>query len=441
MFGIEHKITDSSLYLLHDMLESMLFNTEYEINNIPTDQTQEIQVLKAKVERWKSELFAFENKIAKLRAGYFQFSVEELFYMYGQFDKYISIDFHKFSDSSKKYGRIIGGMIVYGKNERKNLQEIIALGNISRTNGLVKIDVSSTSELSPQNIKDLLETGFKCWDIHKLLVLASPLKNSFSQRGKKEIPNTININININTKGTDLFKLALYNLNMRLDNGGLLIENEWNKYYGYSIHYHPELKKIEILREKLYDKSGRILEKVRFFELVAAYTNSNFTVTEKNEFLGLLRKRKKERFEVLKGELRKSNINSIEIFKTNHPEIYVEIHKTVLAFEDEVLTFSKSLIPVYWDFKSYLHIYLRHCSELQPSGHFKSKTPFAYSQKDIRRILKMAVEKLEDTIQNKLSQGIDFRTYGEKALYFNGNYYSMRIESNGRIDSFYPHDS
>ena len=72
--------------------------------------------------------------------------------------------------------------------------------------------------------------------------------------------------------------------------------------------------------------------------------------------------------------------------------------------------------------------------------HFKAKTSFSYKQKDIRRILSIAVKQFENKIQARLSKGLDFRTYGEKALYFNGNYYSMRIESNGRIHSFHPNE-
>jgi hypothetical protein len=50
----------------------------------------------------------------------------------------------------------------------------------------------------------------------------------------------------------------------------------------------------------------------------------------------------------------------------------MEVQNTALTFDDDVLTYTKSPIPVYWDFKSYLHIYLRHCDELQPAGHFKA---------------------------------------------------------------------
>ena len=56
-------------------------------------------------------------------------------------------------------------------------------------------------------------------------------------------------------------------------------------------------------------------------------------------------------------------------------------------------------------------------------------------------MLEIAIRKLSDKINDRLSDGKDFRVYGDKALYFNGNYYSLRIENTGRIDSFYPQDS
>ena len=75
-----------------------------------------------------------------------------------------------------------------------------------------------------------------------------------------------------------------------------------------------------------------------------------------NEFSVLLKSRRIERFEILKVELTKTGINSLEKFKADHPEIFMEVYKTSLTFDDDVLTYTKSPIPVYWDFKSYLHI-------------------------------------------------------------------------------------
>lgn len=438
MFGLTHKLNDSLLYITHDMVENLLANAETSLTNIPKENAAEIAKQILTIAYYKQELQKFEDDIGEQRKLSFQFSIEELYYMYGQFDSFTGIEFHKFSDAAKKYGRNIGGVFVYGKSERKNLESLIKSSSIPRTNGLIKIDVSSNYNLTPELVREIITVGFNSADIHKILASNIPMTNSYSQVGKKEIPNTININFD--PKETDPCKLALYIIDMRLNNSETLIENDWNKYCGYTIYYSPELKQIEFLKSKIYNEDGLQKKEVRFYELVAKNTNSDINEDELNELSGLLKKRSLERFDVLKIELRQTNINSIEQFKIKHQGIYYEIHKTALGFDEEVLSIGKFPIPIYWNFKSYLHIYLRHCEELQPDGQFKAKTPFAYTQKDIRRILKIAVNKLIDKIQSRLSKGSDFRTYDEKSLYFNGNYYSLRIESNGRVDSFYPYE-
>ena len=195
MFGLTHKISDSSLYLLHDMVEGMLQNAEHNLNQIPKDNEQEIAQQLLTIAYYKQELQNFEQDITEQRKQSFQFSVEELYYMYGQYDKFVGIEFHKFSDAAKKYGRNIGGIFVYGKNERSDLQTTISSDNIPRTNGLVKIDVSSNYNLSEQQVKELIEIGFNSGDIYEILNSNTPLANAYTQKGKKEIPNTININV------------------------------------------------------------------------------------------------------------------------------------------------------------------------------------------------------------------------------------------------------
>jgi hypothetical protein len=52
--------------------------------------------------------------------------------------------------------------------------------------------------------------------------------------------------------------------------------------------------------------------------------------------------------------------------------------------------------------------------------------------------LKIAIENLAKQINTRLKEGKDFRVWGDHSLYFNGNFYGLRIEGNGRVDSFYP---
>ena len=78
------------------------------------------------------------------------------------------------------------------------------------------------------------------------------------------------------------------------------------------------------------------------------------------------------------------------------------------------------------------------CDELEIEGHFENKTKFQYTQKDIRRILKIAIENLKDKINEKLKEGKEFRIWGDRSIYFNGNHYSLHILKDGRVAAFHP---
>ena len=122
MFGINQKLSDKLLYHFHDMVENIFDNAAIEFENTPQDNVEDKAKLLVSLARWKQELNSFEKDIEEQMKQSFQFSVEELYFMYGQYDKYIGFEFHKFSDAAKKFGRNIGGIIQYGKSERKNME-------------------------------------------------------------------------------------------------------------------------------------------------------------------------------------------------------------------------------------------------------------------------------------------------------------------------------
>ena len=437
MFGLTHKISDSSLYLLHDMAEGMLQNAQHILSETPVEKVHDIEKYQIQVAYYKQELEIFKNDIEEQRNRAFQFSKEELYINYGQYDKFVGVVFHKFSPAAEKFGRNIGGIFIYDKSERKDLEAIISSDNIQRTCGFVKMDVSSKYPLSDEQVKELKEVGFSSGDIYEISSSISTVPNKFAQKVDKEIPNRYNLKVDF--FNVDQCKLELYTLNMILKCNRSLIKSEWDKYYGYNLFYYPEIKENKILADKIFNEDGTIKKEVRFYELIAKKLNKEITKIELQELSILLRNRRIERFDILKTELKKAGIRSLSQFKAIHPDIYLEIYLASLTFEDDVLSNANSTIPIYWDFKSFLHINLRHCLELQPDGPYKAKTPFSYKQKDIQRILKLAIEQLEDKIQTAISQGRAFSIYGEKALYFNGDYYYLKIDSNGSVASFYPY--
>lgn len=410
---------------------------EHELLQLKPEQIEESKKLKMQIANYRHMLTEFDTNIAKQREEMFQFSIEELYFMYGQYEnRFFAIEFHENSDSSKKYGRNIGGTIIYTKSEREALDDSIKSGTVPRTNGIVKFDPTNNYNL-PEELKDQLrKDGFMSGDIYEIMAHNSPQQRSFREEGVKEIPNTHTIELNMTN--LDPHKMCLWVLSQRFNDGGILIDAEWNQFCAYSMHYKPESRDLDFIKERGFDANGNKKKEVRFYELNAKIFNMDVTPEETHEFAELLVERSKARIEIIREELTKSTNKSLEKFGEEYPKIYKEIRGRATVFEDETLECYETIIPIYWDFKSYLHIYLRHCSELQIEGHFKKKTQFQYSYKDIKRVLKIAIEKLASQINTRLKEGKDYRVWGDHSLYFNGNFYGLRIEPNGRVNAFYP---
>lgn len=436
MFGITHKINEGSLYMLNDMVENQLENSKKELSELSPENEERLIFLTSQIKYYESELKKFKTDIETQLAEKFQFSVEELYAMYGQYEKYISIEFHKFSESAQKFGRNIAGVLAYRKSEREELEKVISEENVPRTNGYTKIDCSIYEKITEAQKTELIETGFKSGDIYEVLESDMPKIKSYNQSGRKEIPNTITVNVD--PTDFDPNRAFLWLFSKRIKNGDILIEEEWSKFCGLSLYYEPGSEKFDLIKEKGFNENGVKKSMVRFYELEAKLYATDITKEEILEFNDFLKNRRIERTEAIKYEIKRSTNKRLETFEEKYPEIYRELQKSIVEFETESLVHYEVVKPIYWDYEGYLHIYLRHCDELEIEGHFENKTKFQYNQKDIKRILKIAIEKLSPQINEKLKEGKEFRVFGDRTLYFNGNHYSLHILSDGRVVAFHP---
>lgn len=437
MFGIKNKINDTSLYMLNDMVENQVINAKKELSDLQPENTERQNFLTAQIRYYESELHSFKADIEKQLSEKFQFSVEEIYGMYGQYDnKYISIEFHKFSESAVKFGRNISGIVYYYKREREELEKVISNGNVPRTNGMIKIDCSNDENLSKEQKVDLIQNGFKSGDIYEILAVNLPSIKSFNKTGIKEIPNTINIYFD--PTGFDPNRAFLRLYSQRIKNGSILIDEEWAKFCGLSLYLNPSSENFDLIQQQGFNEAGKKKPLVRFYELEAKLRATDISAEEILEFNDFLIQRREIRTDIIKKEIKRSTNKKLQQFEEEYPEIYLEIQKSIVQFETESLEYYDMITPIYWDYEGFLHIYLRHCDELSIEGHFENKTKFQYSQNDIKRILKIAIEKLKPQINERLKNGKEFRIYDDRTLYFNGNHYALHILSNGRVAAFHP---
>ncbi|MGI9582280.1 hypothetical protein ACR1PO_13760 [Chryseobacterium sp. RRHN12] len=436
MFGIEHKITDGSLYLLSDMIDGLSLSAIEELKRLPESETIKKLELKAKIEWYKVETEKFQKDINDQLKEKFQFSSEDLYAMYGQYDKYISIEFHKFSESAKKFGRNISGIIKYLKSEREQFDSLLTQNTTQRTDGLIKIDCDQEKDLTIQQKIELKELGFRSSDVYQILTTNLPKVKSYDQPGRKEIPNTITVNFDPTDFDPNSAFFWLYG--QKVKHGEQLIDDEWARFCALSIFFDPESQNVDIIKEHSLNPDGSLKSIVRLYELEAKFNSKIIKPEELSEFNDLLKSRREQRIEAIKYEIKRSTNKKLEVFETEYPEIYKELMKSTVQFQDESLVYFHMEKPIYWDYEGFLHIYLRHCDELAIEGHHETKTKFQYTQEDIKRILKIAIDRLTPQINERLKEGKDFRLYGDKSLYFNGNHYALHILETGRVAAFHP---
>lgn len=437
MFGVKEKINEDSLYVLNDMVENQVANAEKELSELSSENKERIEFLTTQIENYKDEFKRFKTSIENQLKESFQFSIEELYAMYGQYEnRYVSIEFHKFSESAVKFGRNITGFIIYQKREREDLEKTLSLETVPRTNGTVKLDSNKNEKLSDNQKSKLLENGFLSGDVYQVSASNIALVKSYNQAGRKEIPNTMDIKFD--SSGMDMNHINLYLFSQRINNGGNLIEEEWAKFCGLRLNFELADAGSELIKFVTFDEEGNLKPLVRFYELEAKLYSKNISKEEIDEFNTFLKQRRIFRTEQIKKEIKCSTNKTLEKFEEEYSVIYNEIQKSIIQFDTETLHYHETIKPIYWNYESFLHIYLRHCDELEIEGRNEDKTKFQYTQKDIKRILKIAIESLKGKINDRLKEGKEFRIWGDKSLYFNGNHYSLHILKDGRVSTFHP---
>lgn len=249
-------LNDPSLYLLSDIIETKVKRLKVELSTLPQGCVERKREIETQLAQYEHILQQHQDQIAKKLESHFQFSIEELYMLYGQYeDEYISIEFHHYSESARKYGRSISGILKYSRDERELLEKTTSQSPVNRTKDFVKI-ICDSKELSDDVIAELKSVGFNSGDIHKVFNLNLPRDKTFGQKGMKTMRNAIEIPFEYDKKSWSSHKL--YVLRSRLTRGEVLIAEEIAQYCGISLHTVPNAENDPIVMENAFDDSGRV---------------------------------------------------------------------------------------------------------------------------------------------------------------------------------------
>jgi hypothetical protein len=359
------------------------------------------------------------------------YTIEEIYSLAGKDDKTSGISFKIDSEAYKLFGNHIVVEFVYNQKEREELDRKIKKTPFSLT-GYIKARYLG-DELTQDKKDKLLKEGFLSSDIANLSYYKIPSQNTFHSSEKRTIKK-LNIPLRMMPKGGDLD--WMYGLKKKFVQQEIgLCPKERQFYLAAKLYYEPDLL-TDVESNEMF-KDGILSEDVEREYLLIKYQKEESTEEEKKRTNELLLKRRKQLTEKLNQHLQ--DLGS-SLKKLAHEDLETTKNLFIRAYQFHERRLNiVGKIPIYIDLDSYLHIYMRHVEEMKVNNHFEAKDNFQWNEEDVFVVMKKVIQKINDEIQQFLIEnpGKRYSRYGQENLYFEGDYYTVHIESDGRISTFY----
>ncbi len=363
-----------------------------------------------------------------------EYSIENLFKNYGQYDRVVTLSFKQGSYAAKTYGQFLTGIFQYTRDERIILESTINSEDHGHNSGHVKL-MELLKEVCDEQKEELLNKGIDTREIMEVysMNLTSP-KNKFNESDIKQLPEPIVIETDLSMKEYDPLTVGVYN--SQIKNGYKLIPSELIELTG--INLSRSGKSIdEIDDETLLDSNTeKIKTDILLHYLRSKERNGLLTESEDEQLIQLENQTINENL----SYLRKALINYIpksERDQEENRQILKRIIPLVARFETRRLTLNK--LPVWIDLERYLHIYFHHVKEVQAGEYNKEKSAFSYDFNQIDRLIETVLNGIEEEIEKHFESKPDkpFKRHGGMGMYFQGDYYVIDIEMSGRLMTLY----
>ncbi len=355
------------------------------------------------------------------------FSVQKIYNDYGKFDKVVVITFMDGSISEGIYGKQITGQFHYTHGDRLRLEknEYVTISSPAKARFNILIKRGYNSEL----IDKTSHVGIIIEDIKEVFTLPREENNLFKESGIRSLPEPITVEYS-GTENMDLVSLGFYK--RRMEDNQELLEYELDRYAALMMVYKPERIDTEFSKQFILDENGDPKKSVLFEKCSIEYISGHIDeITEEHHDL------MKWKFDwinrLVVSELKRVGIQS-------NKELYEFLwlhnflHEFGIQFTPEILLFGPKLI--YLDLESWLHIFLKHAKPLMQGKHVQSRTPFQYALNDIFMLLQHIINQIKDEIEKHYREKGQVE-FTKRGIYFQGDYYTVKISSVGRIETIY----
>lgn len=360
-------ITTASLINIYEIFQQLVSKCAlYLRDNTDLEATEYIEQTK-KLENAKLSLAAIDSEL-KSRQQQLQLSEEELYFLAGQKDAYISIHFFPGSDAYKKYGESAHGTVWYHKKERERLEALTVSANYGRTNGITYLS-SGTSDTKLQ--EQLQYEGFETKDIFEVYMGDPSTKvKSYGQPGTKQIPDTQIIKIN--SKTFNVIAAQQYVLGHYLQDGYKLPPHDLTLYYANLYLFQKDkISQSEIDKYLMKADGTGFNELADYIIHDIKAREKTATENELNHLKQLLMQRRDMRIAYVKQHFGVSEKQLTALRQVNFQR-YMRVEETAWMFETETLHYLAPDVVVYLDYERFMHIFQRHNPDYFIPGSTKS---------------------------------------------------------------------
>lgn len=362
------------------------------------------------------------------------FTQEDIYTLCGRNDDVATLSIRSGSESEALFGNEVTVCFIYTQKERQRFEQ-----DSASQNDIQKVKAKALLPgYDQEKVRLLASDGIKTYDIVEMVVVPSTSKENLFFAEEKRKPHVLEIPFEAEGDGRDIY--WMYGAFKHFITDGIALSpEEISEFLAYKLILEPEELTIEE-NSVVFDENGRICNNEVSLKYLIWKESANRLKNDDRKKLAKLRYlQMSERLTKLDKELK--SVGGLVKFSEKFPEKAKLVIDKVLRFREcRYNTVGKHLM--YMDLDSFIHIYLRHVEELKNNQIYGERTKFQLREEDVMIVIAHVLNNLNDEYQHFKDGHPDweYRKYSDQAYYFNGDYYAIRVEPNGRLVTFYKLD-
>ena len=359
---------------------------------------------------------------------------ERLYEYVGRNDYVANYTLKPQSVAFKKYGADFTGTIVYTQKERETLEQTFQSGG--KTYSRVRFN-ETNCQLDKEQTKSLREEGINIIDIVFVFALPMPRENLYVKDSIRK-PHHLEIPLPPDITYRDAVGMLQCIYERCVKANQELCPHEWRDYLAVKLLYCPN-GMTDDEKQKSHGETGHVKEEIALaMRKIKKEIEGKLTDNEEDDLKILEEREWTNKLLIFKEALQRSG-TSFEQMQQKQPQQLALLFAELIKFHPIRLNTLAHRHAIYLDLEGYLHILLRHVKEtsldLDP---IKNKTKLMWNFKDFSYAIKGCVGAIADEYDIKRDcSNRPIYWDGNYSIEFSGDYYALRLDANGRVDTWY----